>query len=221
MSRLITISFPATNATLFGTNLSGAGLISIVPLNYPLIFPNFARNITLSSTLNLSLITFTVAGTDQYGNPLIDDIVGPNVGTVVSAHQFHTVTVIYANGPYDSLNVGSGSTGTSQWIKVNTFNIDPNITIAAEVTGAINYSFFQTIDQLEIPLNISSNPGAGSTLSYTVNSTPVTFPVAATLTAATTNQLYTISTPTMALQVVVNSSAAGTLTANLLQQGII
>jgi hypothetical protein len=221
MSRLISISFPPANATLFGTNLSGAGLISIVPLNYPLIFPNFARNITLSSTGNLSLLTFTIVGTDQYGNVIDEGIVGPNADSVTSVNQYHTIARIYANGNYDALTIGSATTGTSQWIKVNTFNIDPNITIATEVTGAVNYSFFQTIDQLEQVTNISSNIGQGSTLSYVVDSTPVTYPVTATLTAATTKQLYTMTTPTMAIQVVVNSSTAGTLTVNILQQGII
>ena len=95
MSRLISISFPPANATLFGTNLSGAGLISIVPLNYPLIFPNFARNITLSSTGNLSLLTFTIVGTDQYGNVIDEGIVGPNADSVTSVNQYHTIARIY------------------------------------------------------------------------------------------------------------------------------
>lgn len=224
MARLITLSFPASNTQfLLSTTAVGGGATASIILNdpYPFVFSNLARTITLTSTDNLSAVNFTITGTNQFGVTISEVLAGPNNNTVTSVNQYHTITNIASNGAYTNFSIGSGSTGHFQWIKVNTFNIDPNITIAAEITGTINYTVNQDIDYLEYSKNISSNIGEGSTLSYFINTAPISFPVTAALTAATTNQIFTLTTPTTALQGIINSSAGGTLTLNILQQGII
>jgi len=217
MARLITLSFPASNTTFFATTVSGVGPVATILLSipYPLVFPNLARTITLSSLNDNSGTVFTITGTDQFGNVISENGAGPNNSTVTTVNKFHTITNISASGNWTNLSIGSGSTGTFQWIKVNTFNIDPNITITGEVTGTINYTINQTIDNLEYYQT------AGSTFTHVVNTMPVSFPVTAALTAATTNQIYTLTTPTTALQGIVNSSTGGSLNINILQQGII
>lgn len=219
MARLITLSFPAQNSQLLlPTTVAGGGATSSIPLAnpYPFIFPDLARTITLTSTDNLSAVNFTIHGTDQFGNTISEVLAGPNNNTVTSVNKYNTITAIASSGNYTHFSIGSGSTGTFQWIKFNTFNVDPNITISAEVLGTINYTVNQTIDSL------GSYVSVGPFFNYVQNTSPVSFPVTANLTAATTNQIYTLNTPVTALQGLVNSSSAGgSLTLNFLQQGII
>ena len=310
MARLITLSFPAQNLELLlPLTITGGGATpSIIPLAtpYPFVFPNLARTLTLTSSDNLSAINFTIYGTDQFGNSIFETLAGPNDTTVTSVNKYNTVTSIVSSGVYTNFSIGSGDTGTFQWIKFNTFNIDPNITIAAEVVGPINYSINQTVDSLggyetvgpffkyvqpSAPILLGNNPihtdntfssvvitvpstaglttgdivsisgaadtngitsnqlnisasiivlspttfryyttgtanatgdGGGNLVAYTFPPLPVSFPVTANLTGATTNQIYTLTTPVTALQGIVNTSAfGGALTINFLQQGII
>lgn len=151
MARLITLSFPAQDPQLLlPTTAAGVGATSAIPLAnpYPFVFPDLARTITLTSTDDLSAINFTIHGTDQFGNTISEVVAGPNNTTVTSVKQYNTITAIASSGNYTHFSIGSGSTGTFQWIKFNTFNIDPNITIAAEVVGTINYTINQTVDSL-------------------------------------------------------------------------
>ena len=309
MARLITLSFPASNTQLLlPTTVAGGAATLSIPLAtpYPFIFPNLARTITLTSTDNLSGVNFTIFGTDQFGNFISEILVGPNADTVTSVNQYNTITAISSSGNYTNFSIGSGSTGTFQWIKLNTFNIDPNVTIAVELVGTINYTVNQTIDSLghyqtvgpfftyvqpaasillannpiattnasgivvvtvpstsslatgnivtiagatttnsitAVELNISAaitvlsattfsyvttgtasatGAGGGTAVTYTYPPLPVSFPVNASLTAATTNQIFNLTSPVTALQGIINSSSAGgSLIINLLQQGII
>lgn len=308
MARLISLSFLASDTQLLVSDASGPADTPIPLANpYPFVFPNLARSITLSSPDNLNF-NFIIDGTDQFGNSISETLTGPNNSTVTSANQYNTITSIKSHefDPYTNLSIGSGSTGTFQWIKLNTFNINPNITIAGEVVGTINYSINQTIDSLggyvttgpffryikpSAPILLGNNPlettngssvvtvlvpstvglatgdivtiagaattnaitgaqlnirasitilspttfsyftagtanatgpGGGLNVTYTFPSLPVSFPVTANLTNATTNQIYTLTSPVTALQGVVNSSSAGgSLKINFLQQGVI
>lgn len=218
MARLITLLFPATNTqALLSTTVAGGGATASIPLNtpYPFVFPDLARTITLTSSDNLSAVNFTITGTDQFGNPLSEVLAGPNANTVTSVNQYNTIINISSNGAYTNFSIGSGSTGTFQWIKMDTMNVDAQISIAAEVTGTINYSVIQTLDTLEKYVT------AGPSFTYVVNTTPVSFPVTAGMTAATTNQIFYLPSPVTALKAIINSSTGGTLTLNLLQQGLV
>jgi len=309
VARLITLSFPAQDLQLLlPFTVTGGGATSAIPLAtpYPFIFPNLARTIILESEDDLSSVNFTIYGTDLFGNSISEVLVGPHDDTVTSVNQYNTITAIASSGNYTHFNIGSGSTGTFQWIKFNTFNVDPNITISTEVVGTIQYSINQTIDSLggyetvgpffkyvqpNAPILLGNNPihtvngsstvvvtvpstagfstgdivtiagatttngitanelnisasltvvspttfgyvaagtatgtgfGGGAAVTYTLPSLPVSFPVTANLTAATTNQIYTLTTPVTALQGIVSSSSGGgALTINFLQQGII
>ncbi len=309
MARLITLSFPAINSQLLlPTTVAGGAATSSIPLAnpYPFVFPDLARTITLTSSDNLSAVNFTIHGTDQFGNTISEVLAGPNNTTVTSVNQYNTITAIASSGNYTHFSIGSGSTGTFQWIKFNTFNVDPNITISAEITGTITYSINQTVDSLGryvpvgpffkyeqpvAPILLGNDPiattngatsvvvtvpstaglktgdivtiagaatthaitgaqlnirasitvlspttfsyftagiadatgtGGGASVTYTFPSLPVSFAVTAALTAASTNQIYTLNTPVTALQGIVSaSSSGGSLTINFLQQGII
>lgn len=309
MSRLKTLSFPASNTQLLlSTTVAGGGATLSIPLAtpYPFVFQNLARTITLTSTDNLSGVNFTIFGTDQFGNSISEVLVGPNNDTVTSVNQYNTITAISSSGNYTNFSIGSGSTGTFQWIGFNTLNVFPSITIAVELVGTINYTVNQTIDSLghyqtvgpffkyvqpAAPFLLANNPiattntsgivvvtvpstaslstgnivtisgatttnaitavelnisaaitvlsattfsyitagtanatgaGGGGAVTYTYPPLPVSFPVNASLTTATTNQIFNLTSPVTALQGIINSSSpGGSLIINLLKQGVI
>jgi hypothetical protein len=205
MSRVITLSFPASNTQLLlPTTVAGGGATSSIPLAtpYPFVFPVLARTITLTSTDNLAGVNFTIFGTDQYGNSISEVLVGPNNDTVTSVKQYNTITAISSSGNYTNFSIGSGSTGTFQWIEFNTFNIYPSVSIAVEVIGTIDYTINQTIDRLDYwktvgpffkyvypaaPILIGNNPIATTNTSGTV---VVTVPSTVSL---TTGDIVTIA----------------------------
>lgn len=217
MSRIITLSFPASNTQLLlSTTVAGGGATASIPLNtpYPFIFTALARTITLTSTDNLSAVNFTISGTNQFGVAISEVLAGPNNNTVTSVNQYNTITNISSSGVYTNFSIGSGSTGTFQWINLDILSSSPPVvSLTGEVTGTINYSINQTNDLLEKYLT------AGASFTYEVNTTPISFPITASLTNATTNQIYDFFAA-VAIQTVVNSSTGGTLTVNIKQQGL-
>lgn len=56
------------------------------------------RNVTITSVGNDAGITFTVTGTDQYGDPLVEQITGPNATLAAGKKAFKTVTKIATSG---------------------------------------------------------------------------------------------------------------------------
>ena len=57
---------------------------------------NMDTTVTLTSTGNISGVTFTVTGTDASGAAQTEDITGPNNNTVTGSKKFLTVTQIAA-----------------------------------------------------------------------------------------------------------------------------
>jgi hypothetical protein len=218
MARRIVLDFDKANQSLIVSNLVTTQALETIPLAapYPFIFPNFARTVSFHSTSDLSGITFTVSGKDQYGYDLENSLVGPTANnTVYTLVLYHTIDNIEADGAIANLSIGSGPTGVSQWIPVNNFSVEGSINLQIDRTATITYSVTQTNDVLE------SYESAGATYSYVVNNEVNSFPVDASLTAATTNQLYKVAIPAAAYQIAITlSSGNGALTFTILQQGV-
>lgn len=56
------------------------------------------RNISITSTGNISAVTFTVTGKDIYGVTMSEAITGPNNTTVYGAKAFYQITAVSASG---------------------------------------------------------------------------------------------------------------------------
>lgn len=71
---------------------------------------DIARNVTITSTGDESGITFTVTGTDHYGETLVEAVTGPNNTTVNGVKAFKTVTSVAVDGATTSsaVDVGMG-----------------------------------------------------------------------------------------------------------------
>ena len=72
-----------------------------------------ACKVTLTSTGNISSVTFTVTGTDIAGNTLTEDITGPNNNTVTGTKFFNTVTQIAADGAVGTNTSAGNAAGTT------------------------------------------------------------------------------------------------------------
>jgi hypothetical protein len=71
------------------------------------------RNVTLTvATTNHSARTFTVYGTDEYGNAMVENIAGPNANTVSGIKAFARVTRVAVDGALatNGVSVGYGTT---------------------------------------------------------------------------------------------------------------
>lgn len=68
-----------------------------------------ARGVSITSTGNESSRTFTVTGTDQYGETLVEDIAGPNNTTANGVKAFKTVTSVAIDGATTSSAVDVGT----------------------------------------------------------------------------------------------------------------
>lgn len=91
--------------------------------------------------------SFVVTGTNAYGNPITDTIVGAS-GAGQSNLDFVTVSSIVSVGSVTGFTAGTNGVGSSAWWTTNYRNYAPmNIGIAVElVTGAVNYTVQHTYD---------------------------------------------------------------------------
>jgi hypothetical protein len=217
MSNLIVVNWPAPSTTAVAPAQTAAtlGYLSLnTYINDPafVVFPNMQRTISFTSAANLSGIQFEIIGTDFFGNYYAPEVVsGPNATTVYSTNQYHKIYSIQALG---STGVNTVSVGTGPDSAIQPIGMDGNrqffqASIQAVVTGSVTYSMTQTLDAPETSQNGQS----------IVNNITL-FPINATLTGATTNQLYYLQNPVSALQLSVDNTSTGSLTLTILQQGM-
>lgn len=166
----------------------------------------FARPITLTSTGNISAVTFTITGTDIRGAALVEAISGPNNNTVSTTGLFYTVTNIAANGAVGTAtSAGIGTTGKSQWYKVD-YQLTPvAIGLGVAVSSTINWTVQQTTANVE-----TAEPTSAEIIVHPD----------ATLVAQTVSRQGNYAFPFGATQLVVNSSTGGSLTFDIYQAGI-
>lgn len=94
--------------------VSGAGAVSNI-LQTQLDVP---RNLTFLSAGNDSGITFTITGTDQYGQTVIETVTGANATTANGIKAFRTVSGIVASGASaGNVSIGYGNVlGLPCWV---------------------------------------------------------------------------------------------------------
>ena len=74
-------------------------------------YGNVTETITLYSSDNNAVNTFTITGTDGNGDAQTEDLTGPNAGTVNSANKYLTVTSIVSDGAI-ATDIQAGILGT-------------------------------------------------------------------------------------------------------------
>src|SRR5690349_5948872 len=124
------------------------------------IWPAISRTVSLTTTggANLSAVNFTIKGTYR-GAAQSETRVGPNNNTVFTTALFDTVTSVSVDatlGGGNTVSVGSGTTGQTQWFEYNHNTSVCAMMVAVIVTGTINYTFQGTLDRIG-PNNATPN----------------------------------------------------------------
>ena len=166
------------------------------------------RRVIITSGGNDTGINWAVVGTNSSGNVVTDTFAGASGGAAQSNLDFVTVTSITPSGAVaTTAEAGTNGVGSSRWMTMN-YHVSPpfNLGFAVElVSGSVNYTVQYTYDD--------PNPLPGTRFPA--------FPTAfnTILVSQTTTADATISTPVVAVRVLINSGT-GELRCRFQQVGI-
>ncbi len=120
------------------------------------------RRVLISSTGNDASATFTVTGTDRYGNVLSDSIPGTSGSSGYTNYDFKTVTAISINAAAASnVLAGTNGIGSTPWCSLNRYVTPGNTSMGIAVTsGAVTATAEGTYDDpnLLVPSNSAVPP---------------------------------------------------------------
>lgn len=160
------------------------------------------QKIGFTSAGNIAAVVFTITGTDDQNRTISETVTGVNANTVQTVLDYRTVTSIANSAALAAaVTVDTVGTGASSVVPLDQFITAFNVTVAVEVSGVVNYTVQQTID------NIFSGPG------------PFNWTSVAALQAQTTNQQANLTAPVRAVRIV-NNSGQGTATFIVVQTGL-
>ena len=165
-----------------------------------------ARRVLFTSSGTDTGITFTVTGFDVANNPQSEVLTGGSNGSpVYTVLDYLTVSSIVASGASaGTVSVGTNGIAGSAWVRLDDWAMS-QVAIQATVSGTINYTLQQTLDDPNDP----SSPVAESSITW-VNSSD-----SAVVSATATAQSNYAYAPKMA-RVLVNSGS-GTVTVTYTQ----
>lgn len=141
MSR--TLVAAVANAIALSQTLGGAGPVL---LNGALASGGVAtipaqRRVTITSTSDLTLVNFTIVGTNEAGNAVTEVLAGGSTATVTSVNDYATVTSITASGAVASaITVGTSAIGGSLPVPLDIYLPFGSTVSVALLSGAVNYS---------------------------------------------------------------------------------
>lgn len=213
----VVFTFPAadSDAICLSQTLAAAGDLKINgPLqDYPLtnngvfqaIMPGIRRIVTITSTggADLSSVLFTIYGLNSRHIATSQTVTGPTATTAASTTEFHYVTRVAANAAVNSaVEIGTGSTGHTEWWVADRNTIPGNIAVAATVSGAINYTLDGTYTNM-----------------LTETTAVTTYTVTGMVSQSTAIQGLPLTAPIGALRWTINSSSGtGAATFTIVQQ---
>lgn len=139
---ICTSQTPSAALTIDGALASGG----IATLSVP-------ARITITAAGNESAKTFAVVGTDQSGNVISETITGPSGGLTTSLLTYKTVTSItISSAAAGAVTVGNSQSGSSAAINLDPWAL-PQVAIQVSVTGTVNYTVQQTMDDPNDPVS--------------------------------------------------------------------
>lgn len=105
-----------------------------------------ARRVLITCVGNESAKTFTLTGTSYNGKVQSETLTGPNATTVQSALDYKTVTSITISAAAaGAITVGTSAVASSRWLRLDNWAF-PQVAIQCDVTGTVNYTVQQTLD---------------------------------------------------------------------------
>lgn len=109
------------------------------------------RRIIITSAGDDTGITFTITGTTFAGSVTTDVVTGANNAAASSVVDFKTVTRIVTSGSTAAdITVGTNGVAGTEWVRFDPW-APPEVSIQANVTGTVNYTLQQTLDDPNSP----------------------------------------------------------------------
>lgn len=106
-----------------------------------------ARRIAIDSAGDDTGITFTLTGTDINGSPISEAVTGVNNAVATSVLSYKTVTSVLTSGAVaTTVEVGDSAVADSQWVRFDDYGANAQVAIQATVSGTVNYTIQQTLD---------------------------------------------------------------------------
>lgn len=126
-----------------------------------------ARRVAVTSAGNDSGITFSVKGTNRYGNAMAEVLSGGNVAAVFTLNDFLTVTSITPSGnTAAAVTAGTNGVASTQWFGADWTSAPFIIALAVQISGTLTGGVEHTYDDINVmpvPYSTSVQPTSPST----------------------------------------------------------
>jgi VCBS repeat-containing protein len=211
----ITMTAGSANAISLTQTPGGAGNLTIngALASGGVATLDVARRVTIVSTGDISNRTFTITGTDRYGNSQSETITGPNNATVYTTKDFKTVTQIAISGSAGAaLTSGTNGIASTQWYPADYKRNGTVLLFVALSTGA---SLTYTIEQTSTNLNDTTLSPFSAQITQAQNA--VVFPSSdSTVVNASTNEISNFISAPAGIRLTSNSFSSGTATLTII-----
>lgn len=131
--------------------LNGTFADPSIPNQISFIKTKIIRSISISSSTNNTGTSFTIAGL-QNGAYVTETFFGPNIGGTVYGTKYYDIIIsVTASTAVTGIRAGTGNAGFLPLIVVNTVAttvINYSATVLLPAGSGINYSLFQTLDEV-------------------------------------------------------------------------
>lgn len=206
MTTLIKTIFPAANTQDVCLIQSTTGANNLI-LNGNLVdkatgvmsfaSQGYSRQVSFTSTNNLSSATFSIYGTQNGVSISETNITGPNIGTVYSNLIYDVISAISVNGPVTGIQVGSGYMGFFNLIPINQVLNVSNYTLSLGATIGSNQiptAVYSTLDSINNNSStfaniVTNNVGTLFTVKSSSASSLYIYPVSPITTVPLINQI--------------------------------
>ena len=109
------------------------------------------RRILFTASVNAGTAVFTMTGTDGNGQVQTESVTVVGTTSAYTALDYKTVTAVSVNASVTA-TVGTNGVASSPWIRLDEWSTFPTA-MQATVTGTVNYSVQQTLQDPNSPTN--------------------------------------------------------------------
>lgn len=107
-----------------------------------------ARRVLITAAADESDRTFTITGTDWFGNAQVEAITGPNATTVYTNSDFLTVTSVATSGAGSgNIEVGTNGVASSPPLVLDIY-ARQTVALQVDAVGTVNWTVQQTLDNV-------------------------------------------------------------------------
>lgn len=107
------------------------------------------RHFSISSSGDDNGRTFTITGTDRYGNVITEAIDGPNTTTVKGKKNFKTVTAVQVDGnTAGNITVGTADELETQWVPLERRNTGTSYGVVLSAGADLKYTIETTYSNI-------------------------------------------------------------------------